>query len=105
MELQNAYAERNKVVAAIAQMINKMSWVAPMRVGIAKHQGIDEWEHDWRNVLVIEVPEGQITWHFHDSEMYLLKNLPVIDDYKYDGHSTEEKYKRLFKFVGLKLEI
>lgn len=97
-----AYAERNKVVAALARLVNANIWFKAT-VGIAMHAESDtNWESDWRTILVIELPTGQLTWHFHDSEKYLLEGLAEIKDYKWDGHSTEEKYKRLLNFVGIK---
>lgn len=92
-----AYSERNKVVAAIAHII---AATGMGNVYLAKHVDAD-WEDDWRNILVIELPNGQITWHFHDSEMHLLGNFELSNNYQYDGHSTEEKYKRLLDYCGV----
>lgn len=97
-----AYAERNKVVAAFARVIHAYSWTMECQVGIAKHPDEDkDWESDWKTILVIESkPAGQMSWHFHDSEVYLLEGLPILKNYKWDGHTTEEKYKRLFEFTN-----
>lgn len=93
-----AYSERNKVVAALAHILSYLG----NDVGIAEHQG-EDLEPDWRTVLVIGTKENcQITWHFHDSEKHLLDGLPTMDNYEYDGHTTDEKYQRLFEFVGIK---
>ena len=90
-----AYAERNKVVAALAHILAKQY----INVGVAKHQG-EDWEDDWRNVLVIDLPDqGQITWHFHDSEQCLLDGFNDWPDYQWDGHTTEEKYERLLEYA------
>jgi predicted Holliday junction resolvase-like endonuclease len=86
----NAYKERNKVVAALAHIC---CHVLCLPVYVTWHDGA-EWEDDWRTVLFIQLPTGQASWHFHDSEKDLLENLPhrrVI----WDGHTTEEKYQRL----------
>lgn len=93
-EIENVYRERNKVVAALAHVLNHNN----VKVGVATHDLNDKaWNDEWRTIVVIELP-AQVTWHFHDSEKYLLKGLPEIKDYKWDGHSTEEKYKRLLEF-------
>lgn len=92
-----AYSERNKVVAAFARLL----YANGIQVGIAQHIGI-EWHPDWRTILVIDSSKGIITWHFHDSEKYLLKGFPTYKNYQYDGHTTEEKYQRLFDLVGIK---
>jgi hypothetical protein len=91
-----AYAERNKLVAALAHILSRNGY----KVGIAYHDPNDkDWENDWRTIVVIETPlNGQMTWHFHDSEKHLLEGLPKLENYKWDGHSTEEKYKRLLDF-------
>lgn len=92
----SAYAERNKCVVGLAIMAQKLGYPAFTAI----HPIEDEsWEDVWRTILVIELPTGQVTWHFHDSEKPLLTGLPSASeigiDYKWDGHTTEEKYKRL----------
>lgn len=91
----NAYAERNKVVAALAKMAMYLGWPV-----VVDKTAIEGWEPEWHNCLYIESPQGQLSWHFHDSEMYLLSNLPHTDRDRafsrgWDGHTTEEKYQRL----------
>lgn len=100
-----AYAERNKVVAALAHLINDLSvFVQGFDVKIAQHDPNDKiWDSDWRTILVLTINGKQMTWHFHDSEKYLLEGLQPSVDYKWDGHSTEEKYKRLLKVAGIKI--
>jgi hypothetical protein len=94
-----AYSERNKVVAALAVLLSRNIF-RNTSVGVAQHDINDkDWEADWRTILVIELPTGQVTWHFHDSEKHLLEGLPEVKDYKWDGHSAEEKYKRLLDFL------
>ena len=86
-EKHNAYAERNKLVAALSKLFPSH---------IMQHEATDkDWEDDWRNIVCIELPTGQCTWHIHDSELPLFVHLPRVDTNCYDGHSTEEKYKRL----------
>lgn len=86
-----AYSERNKILSMLAHLANFMGW----KVGIGQHPESDtSWDKDWRTILFIEFPTGQGSWHFHDSEVHLLNGLPKYDG-KWDGHSTEEKYKRL----------
>jgi hypothetical protein len=97
----NAYAERSKVLAAFAHLLSRNVF-RDITVGITQHDPNDkDWEDNWRTILVIELPTGQVTWHFPDSEKHLLDGLPEIKDYKWDGHSTEEKYKRLLEYTQL----
>lgn len=91
-----AYAERNKLAASVAKLVARLpGW----SVGVGLHDGRD-WEDDWRTVLFIDTPVGQLSWHFHDSERHLLDGLPAYEG-KWDGHSTEEKYRRLLEAVAL----
>ncbi len=87
----NAYAERNKVVVALA-------W-------LARHLGIPVCVYDdkdaeagWTTVLLIQFPFGQCTWHFSDEEFAsMLLGFPTYNSLckPYDGHTTAEKYDRL----------
>lgn len=87
----SAYTERNQCVALIATMARLLGWKA----GIARHPEEDKsWEDDWRTLAFIDLPTGQVSWHFHDSECNLLSNLPVYRG-TWDGHDTPEKYRRV----------
>lgn len=86
-----AYAERNQCVALLARMALALGW----RAGLGRHPDLDvDWEDDWRAILFIDLPTGQVSWHFHDSERHLLVGLPEYD-WKWDGHDTPQKYKRV----------
>jgi hypothetical protein len=91
----NAYTERNMCVALLAQYAQ---WFGH-HVGIKEHQG-EAWDDEWRNVLFIDLPTGQVSWHLKKSE---LVNFPGIGTYEgqWDGHDTEEKYKRVEKLIHL----
>jgi hypothetical protein len=91
-----AYTERNLVLALLVDYAK--GGLTSDRIGIKKHQG-EDWEDEWRNVLFIDLPHvGQVSWHLHDSE---LLNFPGIGEYKgeWDGHDTEEKYRRVKTFI------
>ncbi len=85
-----AYAERNRVVALLARMALALEW----RAGGSLHPSADTtWEPDWRTIVFIELPTGQVSWHFHDSERWMLIGLPRYEG-AWDGHSTAQKYER-----------
>jgi hypothetical protein len=91
-----AYSERNQCVALMARLAQRQGYP----VWLAKHDPADTmWEADWRNILFIGLPTGQVSWHFHDSEMGLLDWVIPEDRHswteKYDGHTTEQKYERV----------
>lgn len=87
----SAYSERNCCVSLLARMALAMG----LKAGIARHDGAD-WEDDWRNIVFIDLPTGQVSWHFHDSEGVLFNNLPKYDA-PWDLHSTAEKYRRAYQ--------
>ena len=84
-----AYKERNQVVAALARAAMLLGW----KVGLRK-TAIEGWDADWHNCVFIDLPTGQASWHFHDSELPLFRGLPDYDA-TWDGHTTPEKYERL----------
>lgn len=58
-------------------------------------------DNDWRNVIIVDLPTGQASWHVHDSEMELFQHLPRNQGRVWDGHSVEEKYARLRELPAL----
>jgi hypothetical protein len=96
----NAYYERDQLVAALSK-------IYPAWLGY--HKG--EWEDDWRNIVYIKIPirhqvsigglgmkeiskKVQVSWHIHDRELKYFSHLKNGTE-KWDGHDTEEKYRRL----------
>lgn len=82
-----AYTERNQVLALLARMAVKLGW----RAGV-QHQPAAEPE--WRTLLFVDLPTGQASWHYHDSERHLLAGLPDYAE-PWDGHTTDAKYARV----------
>ncbi|MHB8122597.1 MAG: WDGH domain-containing protein [Desulfuromonadaceae bacterium] len=91
-----AYLERNMCVALIARMALTMG----LTVGIGKHpEGDATWERDWMNIVFIDLPAGQCSWHIHDSEIPMFSFLPEYAG-QWDGHDTAEKYRRVLKPIN-----
>lgn len=84
-----AYAERDKCLVLMALMAQRLG----LKVGIGRHVGAD-WDDDWRNILFIDLPAGQVSWHIHDSETSMFYFVGAYDGV-WDGHTTEEKYQRV----------
>ncbi len=83
-DADNAYYERNQLVAALSKLFP---------AGL-KETTIDGWDDDWHNCVYIDLPTGQVSWHFHKRELPLFHHLkPYIGEW--DGHDTPEKYQRL----------
>ena len=79
-----AYEERNRVVAALATCFPS---------GVCQ-TNIPGWKDDWHGCVYIDLPTGQVSWHFHDSQAHLFAHLkPYKGDW--DGHDTDEKYRRV----------
>lgn len=84
-----AYLERNKCVALIARMAMALGYWA----GTAK-TAIEGWSEDWHGCVYIDLPAGQVSWHYHDSQAHLFDWLPPYCG-EWDGHDTPEKYRRV----------
>lgn len=82
----DAYHERDKLVAALSKMFP---------ASLERHPAEEEWEDDWRWIVFVELPTGQATWHIHDSELPMFKHLLRETGLRWDGHTTDEKYQRL----------
>jgi hypothetical protein len=88
-EADAAYLERNQCVALIARMALELG----MKAGV-KRTEIEGWDSSWHNCVYIDLPAGQVSWHFHEREAPLFDALPPYDG-EWDGHDTEEKYRRV----------
>jgi len=83
-QTNSAYTERNRLVAFIASLYPS---------GIKKTD-IPEWDKEWHGCVYIDLPTGQASWHYHDSEAWMFTHLPRYEG-EWDGHTTEEKYDRV----------
>lgn len=79
-----AYRQRNYLVAALAKLFPS---------GIRKTD-IPGWEDDWHGCCFIDLPSGQISYHFHDSHAHLFADLPAYETL-WDGHDKETVHSRL----------
>lgn len=91
----DAYSERNKLVALVAHFtlsIGGLAW-------LAQHPDDPNWDSDWRTIVFVVLPNGsQLTWHIHDSERELFDFLPDGPN-TWDGHDTATKYARVYAFI------
>lgn len=84
-----AYHERNMLVALLARIYPS---------GI-KRTEIEGWDPEWHGCVYIELPTGQASWHYHDSEAHLFVDLPSYEG-EWDGHTAEEKYACTRVLIG-----
>lgn len=83
------YTERNRLVALLARL-----YPSGLKTTV-----ISGWDPEWHGCVYIDLPTGQASWHFHDSDAHLFAGLPPYAG-EWDGHSTEEKYARIEKLCS-----
>lgn len=79
-----AYNERNQCVAALSKLFP--AWRLKTE--------IPGWDPAWYGCVYIQLPTGQVSWHFHERDAHMFAHLPTHGD-EWDGHDTPEKYRRL----------
>jgi len=95
VQKDGAYLERNKCVAFMARTALELGY----RTGTAR-TAIEGWSPDWHGCVYIDLPTGQVSWHYHDSQAWLFDKLPPYEG-TWDGHDTPEKYRRVLACVGV----
>lgn len=90
-----AYRERDMCVALIAGLARANG----CKVGLGQHEGEGDWDPEWRTVVYVDLlrPKygpGQVSWHIHESEREWFEWMPQYSG-KWDGHDTDEKYRRV----------
>lgn len=109
-ERDSVYRERAFLIAALARMVSLYDGVHPFAPGalcsawIGPHTFVpgQRWDVEWLNVVYVRLPTGLVSWHIHQDELPLFAFLPRFDpdgDYRYDGHTTAEKYRRVWEYV------
>jgi len=88
-----AYGERNKLLVFVARLCRALGFRVGM--GFDNDQGGDA---DFRNVLYIDLPTGQVSWHIPEWELPLFKELPQYGG-EWDGHDSHTKWHRLLRTV------
>lgn len=56
---------------------------------------------DWP-VLHMQLPTGQATWHIGENDLDLFGHVRTDRHEPWDGHSTEEKYRRIAELTSLR---
>lgn len=87
-----AYAERNKVLSLTARMAQKLG----LNVGLGKDESPDA-DPDYFWILFIDLPNGQTSWHLRNDEVDAMFGFLPVYRTPWDGHSTEEKYRRVLE--------
>lgn len=90
LDKDGAYLERNQLVALLASIYPS---------GIARTD-IPGWLPEWHGCVYMDLPNGQASWHYHDSHAHLFEHLPPYTK-PWDGHNTAEKYQRIVDLAGV----
>jgi hypothetical protein len=85
-----AYLERNYLVALLARLYPS---------GIRKTE-IEGWDADWQGCVYIDLPAGQISYHYHITESSLFRDLPPYTK-PWDGHDKLTVHGRLLNSKSL----
>lgn len=85
----DAYHQRNVLVAALSRIF-------PASVTRTKISG---WDDDWHGCVYIMLPTGQISYHFHDDDGHLFRDLPPFTG-TFDGHDRDMVHARLLSLSG-----
>jgi hypothetical protein len=100
--LDVAYYERNRMVAAFVRLaIARGGSRAWLGIHEQRPGDPDPWPAEWRYVVYLELPTGQVSWHIHELERPMFGFLR-LDKYApvWDGHTTKEKYDRVAAYVA-----
>ena len=79
-----AYDERMHLVAALARMF-------PSGIRDTTTPG---WTPAWKGCVYIDLPAGQISYHYHTRHADLFRNLPPYGG-EWDGHDKDAVHARL----------
>jgi Protein of unknown function (DUF550) len=90
-----AYTERNRLVAFLASVFPSVVHTpetGPDMPPSALH------------TVYVQTPAGQMSWHFMERDAHLFAHLPRAKDggALWDGHTTEEKHRRLARLPRMK---
>lgn len=91
-KLDAVYRERNLAAAALVRLAIAQGWDA----GIGHDPNAEE---GWQNVLFVDLPTGQVSWHVHSSEIEAFSSLQWHKK-PWDNHTTMDKNTRLLEFIN-----
>lgn len=80
------YEERARVALALAR--------SALALGLKAGFALDPQEGPEWPVLFIDLPTGQVSWHLTAAQRAVASDIGDYDG-EWDGHTTEEKYRRL----------
>jgi hypothetical protein len=85
-------AERDKAYGERAHLVAYLAACYPSAIDDG-----DDHDPDWP-VIAITTPSGQMTWHIALGDLDAFDHIPG-GSVEWDGHTTEEKYRRLARLT------
>lgn len=88
-----AYRERNQLAVLLARMALAQGWKA------GRHWDRDA-EVGWENVVMIDLPTGQVSWHVNvmDCVACGFQTLPKYAG-RWDGHTKQQTWDNVFTLI------
>jgi hypothetical protein len=86
------HEERNRLIALISVI-----YPASLERHFPEN---DDWPDDWRWVVIIDLPGGQVSWHIPDKELYLFDHLKRKQGRVWDWHNDREKFERIINTIN-----
>src|SRR5712664_2612636 len=83
-EKNEAYRQRKYLVAALTRLYPSGT----------RSTNIEGWDPGWHGCVYIDLPTGQISYHYHDREAHLFADLPPYWR-EWDGHDKDCVHRRL----------
>jgi len=90
---ESLYVERAFCTLAIARAARALG----CRVGFREDESLHS-PQDWP-VLFVDLPTGQVSWHLSAEDRRIAADIGHYDG-AWDGHDTEEKYRRLAMWLN-----
>jgi hypothetical protein len=82
--VNEVYRQRNYLVAALARLFPSGT----------RRTEIDGWDPEWQGCVCIDLPGGEVSYHYHDREAHLFADLPPYER-PWDGRDKEAVHSRL----------
>lgn len=91
-EVELLIGQKNIIYTERAHLIAWLSKIYP------SYKAMDyEMDTSYGGLIVINSPQGQLSWHVSTTDLYLFDHLEFNVEHVWDGHTSAEKYNRIRK--------
>jgi len=92
MDIETVAAERDTAYRERAQLVALLAAIYP--AAIAPAPDFEGW-----SIVYVDLPTGQASWHISVADLELFEHVAKRTHVAWDGHSTEEKYRRIARLA------